>query len=186
MKDGDGKRTFKLGPIVTMGFKRQKQNPPNPPNKTHLFNVCLASKPRGTQWVEDLSCEPSQHNEPPIPGPSSSAEPPEDILTREPEPEVAPTQATEDPFAHPTTPRSVIIIDNMPIGSPTPPPSPPVTPPFSPTPVPSSPHSHDDACQEFTNFDDCSSHRPQINQPNLVGESLLAPHDSFHGCNSLK
>ncbi|MBW0540314.1 hypothetical protein O181_080029 [Austropuccinia psidii MF-1] len=30
-----------------MGFKHQKQNPPNPPNKTHPFHVCLASKPYG-------------------------------------------------------------------------------------------------------------------------------------------
>ncbi|MBW0561917.1 hypothetical protein O181_101632, partial [Austropuccinia psidii MF-1] len=29
-----------------MGFKCQKQNPPNPPNKTLPFLVCLASKPR--------------------------------------------------------------------------------------------------------------------------------------------
>ncbi|MBW0542755.1 hypothetical protein O181_082470 [Austropuccinia psidii MF-1] len=29
-QDGDGKRTFKLGPIVTMGFKCQKQKQPNP------------------------------------------------------------------------------------------------------------------------------------------------------------
>ncbi|MBW0506237.1 hypothetical protein O181_045952 [Austropuccinia psidii MF-1] len=57
--------------------------------------------PSGTQWFEDLSHEPSQHNEPPIPGPSPSSEPPEDILT-----------------SHPATPCSVIIIHNMPVGSP--------------------------------------------------------------------
>ncbi|MBW0578622.1 hypothetical protein O181_118337 [Austropuccinia psidii MF-1] len=54
--------------------------------------------PSGTQWWEDLSREPSKHNEPPIPGLSPSSEPPEDILTHEPEPEVAPTQSMEDPF----------------------------------------------------------------------------------------
>ncbi|MBW0575171.1 hypothetical protein O181_114886, partial [Austropuccinia psidii MF-1] len=30
-----------------MGFKHQKQNPPNPPNKTLPFLVCLASKHHG-------------------------------------------------------------------------------------------------------------------------------------------
>ncbi|MBW0489261.1 hypothetical protein O181_028976 [Austropuccinia psidii MF-1] len=85
--------------------------------------------PSGTQWLEDLSREPSQHNEPPIPGPIPSSKPPENLPTGDPEPEVAPMQSTEEPFACPATPCSVIIIDNMPVGSPTPPPSPRVTPP---------------------------------------------------------
>ncbi|MBW0560282.1 hypothetical protein O181_099997 [Austropuccinia psidii MF-1] len=42
--------------------------------------------------------EPSQTKEPPIPGLSPSSQPPEDDMTREPEPEVAPTQSTEEPF----------------------------------------------------------------------------------------
>ncbi|MBW0579612.1 hypothetical protein O181_119327 [Austropuccinia psidii MF-1] len=98
----------------------------------------------GTQWSKGLFCEPSQHDEPPIPGlsPSSqhdeppipglslSSQPPEDIATCEPEPEVAPTQSMEEPFARPATPHLIIIIDNTPVGSPTPPPS-------IPTPVPS-------------------------------------------------
>ncbi|MBW0489365.1 hypothetical protein O181_029080 [Austropuccinia psidii MF-1] len=74
--------------------------------------------PSGTQWSEDLSHKPSQQNKTTIPGPSSSSEPPEDVLTCEPEPEVAPTQSMEEPFAHPATPRSIIIIDNTPVGSP--------------------------------------------------------------------
>ncbi|MBW0511021.1 hypothetical protein O181_050736 [Austropuccinia psidii MF-1] len=76
--------------------------------------------PSGTQWSEDLSHKPSQYDEPPIPGPSPSSKPPEDILTSEPEPEVAPTQSTEDPFACPTTPCSIIIIDDIPVRSPLP------------------------------------------------------------------
>ncbi|MBW0487170.1 hypothetical protein O181_026885 [Austropuccinia psidii MF-1] len=56
--------------------------------------------PSGTQWLEDLSREPSQHNEPPIPGPSPSSKPPEDDLT-----------------SCPATPRSMIIIDDKPFGS---------------------------------------------------------------------
>ncbi|MBW0486989.1 hypothetical protein O181_026704 [Austropuccinia psidii MF-1] len=94
----------------------------------------------GTQWLEDLfrseqpkfhlistfdSSEltlppfvgPSQTNEPPIPGPSPSSKPHEDVLTCEPEPEVAPTQSMEEPFACPTPPHSVIIINDMPVGS---------------------------------------------------------------------
>ncbi|MBW0482862.1 hypothetical protein O181_022577, partial [Austropuccinia psidii MF-1] len=48
-------------------------------------------------------------------------------------------------FARPTTPCSIIIIDDTPVGS---------------SPVPSSPHSHNEACQEFTDFDDSLSHHP--------------------------
>ncbi|MBW0554325.1 hypothetical protein O181_094040 [Austropuccinia psidii MF-1] len=146
MKDGDGKRTFKLGPIVTHGIQTPKTKPTkSPPTRLTCSMYASRANPVATN-------EPSQHNEPPIPGPSPSSEPPEDVLTCEPEPEVAPTQSTEDPFVCPATPCSVIIIDDMPIGSPTSPPSPCVTPPFSPTLVPSSPHSHNDACQEFTNL----------------------------------
>ncbi|MBW0466228.1 hypothetical protein O181_005943 [Austropuccinia psidii MF-1] len=83
-----------------------EQNPPNPPVTTHLFNVCLV--------------KPSQHKEPPIPGPSPSSKPPEDVPTLEPEPEVAPTQSIEELFACPATPRLIIIIDNTPFGSPLP------------------------------------------------------------------
>ncbi|MBW0576661.1 hypothetical protein O181_116376 [Austropuccinia psidii MF-1] len=78
--------------------------------------------PRGTQWLEDFFCEPSQHNEPPITGLSQASEyqlpSHENNLTREPDPEVAPTQSLEEPFAFPATPGSFIIIDNTPIGAP--------------------------------------------------------------------
>ncbi|MBW0541419.1 hypothetical protein O181_081134 [Austropuccinia psidii MF-1] len=129
-----------------MGFKPQsiEQNPPNPPDKTHLFHVFRTSKPHGNPLQAQVAPnEPSQHNEPPIPGPSTASEPPEDVPTYEPEPEVALTQSTEEPFACPTTPRSVIIIDNMPVGS---------------------PHSHNDARQEFTDL------RP----------TLMIPQSIFH------
>ncbi|MBW0512430.1 hypothetical protein O181_052145 [Austropuccinia psidii MF-1] len=78
--------------------------------------------PSGTQWSEDLFCEPSQHDEPPIPGLSQSSKSQlpshEDASTHEPEPEVALMQFTEEPFACPTTPHYVIIIDNKPVSSP--------------------------------------------------------------------
>ncbi|MBW0578188.1 hypothetical protein O181_117903 [Austropuccinia psidii MF-1] len=45
--------------------------------------------------------KPSQTKEPPIPGPSPSSKPPEDVLTCEPEPEVALVQSTEEPFDPP-------------------------------------------------------------------------------------
>ncbi|MBW0518027.1 hypothetical protein O181_057742 [Austropuccinia psidii MF-1] len=77
----------------------------------------LTPGPSGTQWLEDLSHEPSQNNEPPIPGLSPSSEPPEVIATREPEPEVSPTQSMEEPFSCPATPCSIIIIENTPIRS---------------------------------------------------------------------
>ncbi|MBW0480642.1 hypothetical protein O181_020357 [Austropuccinia psidii MF-1] len=65
--------------------------------------------------------EPSHPNEPPIPGPSQSSEPHEDVLSCEPEPEVAPTQSTEEPFESSTI---------CPL-------APPVPPPSTPTLVPS-------------------------------------------------
>ncbi|MBW0524722.1 hypothetical protein O181_064437 [Austropuccinia psidii MF-1] len=80
--------------------------------------------PSGTQWSEDLFrskqqaipflsitfdtreltlppfVEPSQYNEPPIPGPSPSSQPHEDVSACETEPEVAPTQSLEEPFVY--------------------------------------------------------------------------------------
>ncbi|MBW0578800.1 hypothetical protein O181_118515 [Austropuccinia psidii MF-1] len=79
--------------LSPMGFKRLKQNSPNPPQQ----DSPVPSWPReqtpqqptpglsGTQWSEEL------FREPPIPGPSPSSQPPEDNMAREPEPEVAPT-----------------------------------------------------------------------------------------------
>ncbi|MBW0460942.1 hypothetical protein O181_000657 [Austropuccinia psidii MF-1] len=104
MKDGDGNRTFELWPIVTMSWHPRESNAKNkthqiPPNKTHPFNVCLTSKPHGNPLLARVAPdEPSQHNEPPIPGPDPSSKPPEDVLTCEPEPEVAPTQSMKEPF----------------------------------------------------------------------------------------
>ncbi|MBW0512855.1 hypothetical protein O181_052570 [Austropuccinia psidii MF-1] len=113
MTDGNGKTTFELGPIVTMSCHPWDSNAKQP-----------TPGPSGTQWSKDLFHKPSQHNEPPIPGPSPSSEPPEDIATCEPEPEVAPTQSMKEPFACPATPRSIIIIDDTPVSpAPTPPPS---------------------------------------------------------------
>ncbi|MBW0504323.1 hypothetical protein O181_044038 [Austropuccinia psidii MF-1] len=120
-----------------MGFKCQKKNRQDSPVPSFPCKQTLQQPtpgPSGTQWLEELFCEPSQPKEPPIPGPSPSSEPPEDVPTCEPEPEVAPTQSTEEPFACPATPHSIIIIDNMPVRSPPPPP-----PSSSPTPPPSPP-----------------------------------------------
>ncbi|MBW0585732.1 hypothetical protein O181_125447, partial [Austropuccinia psidii MF-1] len=61
MKDGDGKRKFVLGLIVTMVFKCQKQNQPNPlrkdspvpsvPREQTLWQPTPG--PSGTQLLED-------------------------------------------------------------------------------------------------------------------------------------
>ncbi|MBW0550347.1 hypothetical protein O181_090062 [Austropuccinia psidii MF-1] len=147
MKDGDGKRTFELGPIVTMSCPPWDSNAKNKTQQDSPVQCMPCEQtlwqptpgPSGTQWSEDLFRKPSQHNETPIPGPSPSSEPPEDVLTHEPEPEVAPTPSMEEPFGEshlhffnssqlfltPPLPifHSVIIIDNTPVGSPTPPPS---------------------------------------------------------------
>ncbi|MBW0586350.1 hypothetical protein O181_126065 [Austropuccinia psidii MF-1] len=146
-----------------MGLKRQKQNPPNPPRQdSPVPSLPCEQTPRqptpgpsGTPWSEESFREPSQTKEPPIPGPSPSSQPPEDILTCEPEPEVAPMQSTEEPFAHPSTPCSIIIINNTPGGSPPPPTLPPLQPqePQCLLPLVQSPsHSHNVACQEFTDL----------------------------------
>ncbi|MBW0478963.1 hypothetical protein O181_018678 [Austropuccinia psidii MF-1] len=82
------------------------KNPPNSPQQDfpipHMPCEQTLGQPTpgssGSQWLEDLFCEPSQNNEPPIPGPSQASEPHEDPSTCEPEPEVASTQSTEEPF----------------------------------------------------------------------------------------
>ncbi|MBW0572762.1 hypothetical protein O181_112477, partial [Austropuccinia psidii MF-1] len=83
-----------------------EQNPPNRPKQDSPV-PSLACKqtlwqrtpgPSGTQWSDELFRKPSQTKEPPIPGPSPLSQPPEDNTTREPEPEVAPTQSTEEPY----------------------------------------------------------------------------------------
>ncbi|MBW0461084.1 hypothetical protein O181_000799 [Austropuccinia psidii MF-1] len=152
-------------PMVTSHFDQSKviiqpmkdgngieQNPLNPPQQDSPV-PCMPHKqtpgPSGTQWLEDLFCEPLQHHEPPIPGLSQSSESHEDTSTYEPEPEVAMMQSTKDPFACPTTPCSIIIIDDMHIGSLTPTSSPPIAPK---NPTASLPQSHDEAWQEFTNL----------------------------------
>ncbi|MBW0523317.1 hypothetical protein O181_063032 [Austropuccinia psidii MF-1] len=106
--------------LSPMGFKRQNSPVPSLPCKQTPRQPTPGLS--GTQWSEELFREPSQTKEPPIPGPSQSSQPPEDNTTREPEPEVAPTQSTEEPFACPATPRSIIIIDDTPVGSAPPPP----------------------------------------------------------------
>ncbi|MBW0531894.1 hypothetical protein O181_071609 [Austropuccinia psidii MF-1] len=169
MKDGDAKRKYELGPIITMSC--------------HPWDSNAKVRPSGTQWSEDLFhgkqpklhsistfdlseltvppfVEPSQTKEPTIPGPIPYSKPHEDVPTSEPIPDVAPTQSMEEPFGKsqiyffsspclqtspdcPTPPHSVITINNAPVRSPS----------YSPeNPTASSPHSHDEARQEFTNL----------------------------------
>ncbi|MBW0559675.1 hypothetical protein O181_099390, partial [Austropuccinia psidii MF-1] len=103
MKDGNGERTFKLGPIVTMSCHpwdsnaKVKKNQPNPPQQDSPVPSFPHEQtpqqptpsPSGNQC--ELTVPPfvehSRTNEPPIPGPSPSSKPHEDILTHELEPE---------------------------------------------------------------------------------------------------
>ncbi|MBW0544258.1 hypothetical protein O181_083973 [Austropuccinia psidii MF-1] len=104
-----------LGRFSPMVFKRQKffplrkeQNPPNPSQQDSPVPFMPHKKtpqqptpgPSGTQWLEDLFCKPSQHNEPAIPGRSQPSKPHEDALTCGPEPEVALKQSMEGPFGY--------------------------------------------------------------------------------------
>ncbi|MBW0460903.1 hypothetical protein O181_000618 [Austropuccinia psidii MF-1] len=100
-----------------------EQNPPNPPQQDSPV-PCIPHKQTlrqptpdlsGTQWSEGVFREPSQHDEPPIPGPSQPSKPHEDASAHGPEPEVAPTQSMEEHF---DTPSTVIIIDDTPFGAP--------------------------------------------------------------------
>ncbi|MBW0516867.1 hypothetical protein O181_056582 [Austropuccinia psidii MF-1] len=173
MKDGNGKRTFELVAIITMSChpwdSNAKENQPNPPQQdspvpsfpSEQTLPQLTPGPSGTQWLEDLFNEPSQRDGPPIPGPSASFEPHEDIPTHDPEPEVAPTQSMEEPFACPTPPHSIITIDNMPGAS--------SLPSTFKNPTASSPHSHDEDCQEFTNL------QPTLIIPQAISHESINP-----------
>ncbi|MBW0470998.1 hypothetical protein O181_010713 [Austropuccinia psidii MF-1] len=120
-KDGDGKRTFELGMILTMfchqwdSNAKLKQNQPNRPQQDcPVTSLPCEKAPRrptsgmsGAKWSDDLLhskqpkshliatfnsseltippfVEPSQTNEPPIPGPSPSSKPYEEVTTHEP------------------------------------------------------------------------------------------------------
>ncbi|MBW0530963.1 hypothetical protein O181_070678 [Austropuccinia psidii MF-1] len=110
----------------------------SPPTRLTRSIYALQASPAATHyWPKDLSRKPSQHDEPPIHGPSPSSKPPEDVATREAEQELAPTQSMEEPFACSATPRFVIIIDDTPVGCPPPISPSPTPPPSTPTPVPS-------------------------------------------------
>ncbi|MBW0497195.1 hypothetical protein O181_036910 [Austropuccinia psidii MF-1] len=142
MKGGDGKRTFELAPIVTISCHpwdsnaKVKQNQQNPLQQDSPIPSLPCEKPL-RQPTPGL--KPSQPNEPPIPGPGPSSKPHKEILAFEPEPEVALMQSMEETFAHPATPPSIPCIS-------------PKNPTASYPPVSSSPHSHDEACQEYTDL----------------------------------
>ncbi|MBW0582339.1 hypothetical protein O181_122054 [Austropuccinia psidii MF-1] len=139
--NGNDSEQLALSPQVLI-FPPPRQDSPVPslPCKQTLRQPTPG--PSGTRWSEELFPEPSQIKEPPIPGLSPSFQPPEDNTTHEPEPEVAPTQSMEEPFAFPATPHSIIIIDDTPGSLPVPP----------RTPMQSPSHSHNEACQEFTDL----------------------------------
>ncbi|MBW0532072.1 hypothetical protein O181_071787 [Austropuccinia psidii MF-1] len=101
-----------------MGFKHHKQNQLNPPSQDYPVpslpckQTPWQATPRlsGTQWSEDLFRCPSQ-----------PSEPHEDAFTCEPEPDVAPTQSTEEPFSksplHVFYPSQLYLTPPLPISS---------------------------------------------------------------------
>ncbi|MBW0473516.1 hypothetical protein O181_013231 [Austropuccinia psidii MF-1] len=107
----------------------------------------------GTQWSEDLFPKPSQHNEPHIPSLSQSSESQvpshEKASTCEPEPELVPL-----------LPAPSLSSTIHPSASPLLFPLPPLLPQRSQPPI--SPHSHNDAQQEFTNL------RPALMIPQAI------------------
>ncbi|MBW0533130.1 hypothetical protein O181_072845 [Austropuccinia psidii MF-1] len=186
MSYGNGERTFKLGPIVTMSchpwdsnaknkthgipptrithsmsasqanpaetHSWPKWHPMNPPNTMgHLF-LARVNPPNHLRTLQLMSQNQRwlQHN----PWRNHLVGPNFTFLTllNFSSPLLRPSPVC------PATPRLIIIIDDTPIGSPTPPPSPDLPPiaaenPTASSPlVPSSSHSYNDAFQKFTNL----------------------------------
>ncbi|MBW0548298.1 hypothetical protein O181_088013 [Austropuccinia psidii MF-1] len=195
MKDGNGKRTFELGPIITMSFhqwdsKAKNKTPQIPPNKTLPFLVCLARKPCANPLKAQVAPNGQRNYSVNPPKPKSHlflarvhpsnhlrtiqlvsqnlrwllCNPGRNLLASHHFSFFTPINFFS-PFlrpslACPTTPRSIIIIENTPVGSSTPtlvpspeiPPSSPKKPNASSPPVQSPSHSNDEACQEFSDL----------------------------------
>ncbi|MBW0583428.1 hypothetical protein O181_123143 [Austropuccinia psidii MF-1] len=179
-----------------MGFKHQKQNPPNLlqqdtclphiPCKQTLLQPTPG--PIGTQWLEDLFCKPSQHNETPIPGPSQSSKSQvplhEDALTCEPEPEVPQHNPQRNLLLVPLLPAvslsSRICLLAPPLHLPLPQRSQP-PPPLGNKLPPFPQWGLAEIYQLANNPNSSLSNCPRLNQQNLVGELPIAPHDSLNG-----
>ncbi|MBW0593553.1 hypothetical protein O181_133268 [Austropuccinia psidii MF-1] len=59
MKDGDGKRIFELGLIVTNGIQMPKAKPPKSPRQDSPVPSLPCKQTRGTRWSEELFRKPS-------------------------------------------------------------------------------------------------------------------------------
>ncbi|MBW0543011.1 hypothetical protein O181_082726 [Austropuccinia psidii MF-1] len=181
IKDGNGKRTFKLGPILTMSCHPWDSNAKNktnqiPCNKTLPFLVCLASKLHGNQPQAGVVPNGRRTYSVNTPKPISHlflarVHPPNHMRTfqlaslnltclrRKPWRNLLLSPNVSSPFlqpspAHPAPP-PIIIIDDMPIRS--------TLPPSTQPP----PHSHNEACQELTDL------RPTLMTPQaIVHESI--------------
>ncbi|MBW0561689.1 hypothetical protein O181_101404 [Austropuccinia psidii MF-1] len=159
-----------------MGSKCQKQSQPNPPQQYSPIPsfASRANDPR-PKWNPMIGglipLEPSQTNETPIPGPSPSSKPHEDVPTHEPEPEVAPTQSMEEPFDTPSPDSATFPLCSPSIHS--------YPSSFPKNPTPSSPHFHDEAHQEFTDLQPTLM-IPQAIVHKSINRILLEHHRLLH------
>ncbi|MBW0566042.1 hypothetical protein O181_105757 [Austropuccinia psidii MF-1] len=87
-------------PIPSLPCEQTPQQPTPGPSSTQWSEDLFRSKQPKVHLISTFDSseltlppfvEPSQTNEPPIPGSSPSSKPHEDLLTRDPEPEVAMT-----------------------------------------------------------------------------------------------
>ncbi|MBW0495827.1 hypothetical protein O181_035542 [Austropuccinia psidii MF-1] len=186
-KDGNGERTFELGPIITMSCHPWDPNSKNkthqiPPEKTHLFNVCLARKPRGKRLLAQVALDgwrtysvnpPNTMNHLFL----ARVHPPNHLRTFQLLVPLLPAQSSSSTI-HPSDPPSHFSFpDSATLHSCSPPDLPPIAaknPTYSSLPVPSSSHSYDDTCQQFTNL------RPTLMIPPAINQILLGHHCLLH------
>ncbi|MBW0496231.1 hypothetical protein O181_035946 [Austropuccinia psidii MF-1] len=82
--------------LFTHGIQTPKTKPAkSPPTRLTRSMYASQANPTATRSRPEWHL---MHDEPPIPGPSTSSKPPEDVPTCEPEPEVSPMQSMGEPF----------------------------------------------------------------------------------------
>ncbi|MBW0564932.1 hypothetical protein O181_104647 [Austropuccinia psidii MF-1] len=181
IKDGNGKRTFELGLIVTMSCHPWDSNVKVSSyfsslthlyscNHTKYFSLTLEQNPPNPPQKETpVPCMPCEQTPwPPIPGPSGTQWSKD--LFREP------SQHKEPPIQ--SSESQVPLHQDISTCEP--------EPEVAPTQSMEEPFGLAGIYQLATNPNDSSSNHPRLNQPNLVEASPIAPHDSLCGCDSSK